>query len=55
MGPLTFYGIEDRWRGADQAQMDRLIRVLLDVAGAQDREGAAIRPVKELGALFQVS
>ena len=55
MGPLTFYGIEDRWRGADQAQKDRLTRVFFDVVRPQGPQVVATRRVKELEVLAQVS
>ena len=43
------------WQEDDQAQKNRLARVLFEEVKVQDRQVVAIKPVKELEAFFQAS
>ena len=47
--------VKQGWQEADQAQKNRLARVLFEEVKVQDRQVVAIKPVKELEAFFQVS
>ena len=47
--------VKQGWQEADQAQRNRLARVLFEEVKVQDRQVVAIKPVKEMEAFFQVS
>ena len=47
--------VKQGWQNADQAQKNRLARVLFEEVKVQDRQVVALKPVKELEACFQVS